>query len=97
MCYNAIQRRLECLRWRLHKGWYVHNHRTPLYLSDEELQLLSNALELHLQGLEHVTPSVCEDPSIGDWGTLLEVTADTAREADVLKSLKERIDVIKSG
>lgn len=73
----------------------MHKHRRSLFVSDEEIQLLDDVLDLHLQGLEHVNPAVCEDPSIEDWGTLLEVTAATTREADVLKSLKERINELK--
>jgi hypothetical protein len=61
-------------------------------LTDEEMELLSGALEQHLQGLGDVNPLVCEDPSIQSWDTLLEVTADTARETIVLEGLKGRID-----
>jgi hypothetical protein len=75
----------------------MHKHRRPLFLSDEELGMLEGVLDLHLQGLEDVNPAVCEDPSIPDWDTLLEVTADTSRELDVLKSLKERIHDYNSG
>jgi hypothetical protein len=64
-------------------------------LTDEEIELLSGALDLHLQGLEHVAPNVCEDPNIQNWDTLLEVTADTARQVDVLQSLKGRIDELR--
>jgi hypothetical protein len=69
--------------------------RRPFGLSEDEAEYLDRVLEQHLEGLEHVNPAVCQDPSIGDWDTLLEVTADTDRETNVLKALRGRINEFK--
>lgn len=69
----------------------MHKLRRPLYVNEEEAQFLDGVLDLHLEGLAQVNQVVCEDPSITDMDTLLEVSADTNRETDVLQKLKERV------
>lgn len=76
----------------------MHKHKRAIYLSDEEAEFLSEALEQHIEGLEHAHTMVCEDRSLPDVQTLLEITATVDREKSVLQQVKGRIhDLLKSG
>lgn len=69
----------------------MRRKRVALWITEEDASHLEAVLEQHLEGLEQVNPAVCEDPSIPDLTTLLEITAATDYEATVLSRLKGRI------
>ena len=60
--------------------------------SEEDMQLLVDVIDMHLEGMKDAEVKTVQDPTIESAGQLLDLMSGYTRDSAVLTAIKERVE-----